>query len=224
MRQQRSKTAGRFLATVAIAAWAAVAAAAQPPSADAYSPCREQLASGHRDYDSAYCFYQVTLDRRLWDEGARMFEELISRDPKNTWLVLAYGHVYLTRNPDRAEALYRRFVSRVPRSRRCRRRGGRPHQSRQRPSAQGTGRPGATGGRTGDRARCSVVRPAREGAGLDHRGRSSCSRPPETRRRIPALETGPGSATCRSAVSPRAVVAHRARCSGVPDRVASTKR
>jgi hypothetical protein len=78
------------------------------PARDPFAACRERLAQKPDDYDSAYCFYEVTRDRRLWDEGARVFEALIARQPRNAWLTLAYGHVYRFREPDRAEYLYRK--------------------------------------------------------------------------------------------------------------------
>ena len=80
-----------------------VAAAAQDP----FAKCAEQFAQKPDDYESAYCFYQVTFEKSLWDEGARLFDGLIAKSPENLWLPLAYGHVYRSRDPKRAEALYR---------------------------------------------------------------------------------------------------------------------
>ena len=77
------------------------------PEPDPYVSCREQFAQKPDDYESAYCFYQITLDERRWDEGARVFDELIAAHPHNLWLPLAYGHVYRTRDANRAERLYR---------------------------------------------------------------------------------------------------------------------
>ena len=79
------------------------AAAAQDPFAN----CAEQFAQKPDDYESAYCFYEVTLQKSLWDDGARLFDGLIAQHPANLWLPLAYGHVYRSRDPERAEALYR---------------------------------------------------------------------------------------------------------------------
>ena len=80
--------------------------AAQAP-VDPFSACTARFARTPDDYDSAYCFYEVTIQKSLWDDGARIFERLIAEQPKNLWLPLAYGHVYRTRDPARAEALYR---------------------------------------------------------------------------------------------------------------------
>ena len=77
------------------------------PGPDPYATCRERFAQQPDDYESAYCFYQVTIDERRWDEGARVFDDLIAAHPGNLWLPLAYGHVYRTRDPNRAERLYR---------------------------------------------------------------------------------------------------------------------
>ena len=86
--------------------WPAGVSAA--PGPDPYARCRERFAQQPDDYESAYCFYQVTIDERRWDEGARVFDDLIAAHPGNLWLPLAYGHVYRTRDPNRAERLYRR--------------------------------------------------------------------------------------------------------------------
>lgn len=80
---------------------------AQPP-ADPFAACATRFAAAPNDYDSAYCFYEVTIQKSLWAEGARIFERLIADQPENLWLPLAYGHVYRTRDPERAEALYRK--------------------------------------------------------------------------------------------------------------------
>ena len=81
----------------------AVAAAAQDP----FVKCSEQFAQKPDDYESAYCFYEVTFEKSLWEDGARLFDGLIAKSPENLWLPLAYGHVYRSRDPKRAEALYR---------------------------------------------------------------------------------------------------------------------
>ena len=77
------------------------------PAPDPYVACRERFARQPHDYESAYCFYQITIDQRRWDEGARVFDSLIAAHPSNLWLPLAYAHVYRTRDPSRAERLYR---------------------------------------------------------------------------------------------------------------------
>ena len=82
----------------------AVAAAADDP----FAKCSEQFARKPDDYESSYCFFEVTLQKSLWEDGARLFDRLIEQHPANLWLPLAYGHVYRTRDPERAEALYRR--------------------------------------------------------------------------------------------------------------------
>lgn len=106
----------RVAVLAAAVAWAE-AAAAQVPSvaasakaepADPFATCEQQFRRAPRDYESAYCFYRVTFERRLWADGARVFDDLIARHPDNAWLVLAYGHIHRSRDPDRAEALYRR--------------------------------------------------------------------------------------------------------------------
>jgi hypothetical protein len=87
---------------------ALVVPAGAEPARDPFAACRDRLAERPDDYDSSYCFYEVTRDRRLWDEGARVFEALIAQQPHNAWLTLAHGHVYRFREPDRAERLYRK--------------------------------------------------------------------------------------------------------------------
>ena len=87
-------------------AWHAVVAAAGP-APDPYAACRTRFAQHPDDYESAFCFYRITIDQRRHDEGSRVFEDLIAAHPNNLWLRLAYGHVYRTRDPNRAERLYR---------------------------------------------------------------------------------------------------------------------
>ena len=96
----------RLLGAAAVAAQVltAVAAAADDP----FTKCAEQFARKPDDYESAYCFYEVTLQKSLWEDGARMFDGLIAQHPTNLWLPLAYGHVYRSRDPGRAETLYRK--------------------------------------------------------------------------------------------------------------------
>jgi hypothetical protein len=88
-------------------AWALAMSAGAAPGPDPYAACRQRLAQHPDDYESAFCFYQVTATDLRWAEGARVFDELIATHPGNRWLVLAYGHVYRTRKPERAEQLYR---------------------------------------------------------------------------------------------------------------------
>ena len=62
----------RLCMTAAVAAQmlTAVAFAADDP----FAKCAEQFARKPDDYESAYCFYEVTLQKNLWDEGARTFD------------------------------------------------------------------------------------------------------------------------------------------------------
>jgi tetratricopeptide (TPR) repeat protein len=82
-------------------------ATASPPAPDPFASCREQLRAKPQDYESAYCFYTVASQPGLWDQGKRLFEELIRQQPDNLWLSLAFGHVLRDRDPDAAERLYR---------------------------------------------------------------------------------------------------------------------
>ena len=82
-----------------------VAASAQD---DPFATCRQQFASKPDNYDSAYCFYEVGQQKGRSDDSAKIFDGLIAQQPDNLWLPLAYGHVYRTRDPRRAEMLYRR--------------------------------------------------------------------------------------------------------------------
>jgi CHAT domain-containing protein len=91
------------MAALAMQVAIAGAALAQDP----FAACSEQFARKPDNYDSAYCFYEVTQQKSLWDDGARIFDRLIAAHPDNLWLPLAYGHVYRARDPQRAEALYR---------------------------------------------------------------------------------------------------------------------
>ena len=74
---------------------------------DPFARCRERFAHQPDDYESAFCFYQITIDERRWDESARVFDDLMAAHPDNLWLPLAYGHVNRSRDPNRAERLYR---------------------------------------------------------------------------------------------------------------------
>jgi tetratricopeptide (TPR) repeat protein len=85
----------------------AVAARVSGHASDPFAACRERLAAKPDDYDSAYCFYQVARDGIPTQEAARVFEGLIHAQPANFWLPLAYGHVYRTLDPGRAERLFR---------------------------------------------------------------------------------------------------------------------
>lgn len=89
-----------------MAALSVVAVAAQP--ADPFAACADRFLRTPDDYDAAYCFYEVAQQQKRWDEGARRFEQLIAAHPTNYWLPLAFGHVYRSRDPQRAEALYTR--------------------------------------------------------------------------------------------------------------------
>jgi CHAT domain-containing protein len=80
-------------------------------ASDAGNPfvkCWDRFERNPEDYESAYCFYEVTFQNRLWAEGGRLFEQLIDDDPENFWLPLAYGHLHRNRDPDRTVSLYRR--------------------------------------------------------------------------------------------------------------------
>src|SRR4029079_16342338 len=91
--------------------WAAAANAASGP--DPYARCRERFAQRPDAHESAFCLYQITSGELRWKEGARLFDALIAAHPRNLWLVLASGHVYRTRDPNRAERLYRLGGARV---------------------------------------------------------------------------------------------------------------
>ncbi len=98
----------RLIVRISVAAAAALLLAADAMAVDdPFASCRQTFAGKPDDYESAYCFYEVTAQKNLWDEGARVFDALIAEHPSNLWLPLAYGHVYRTREPARAEALYR---------------------------------------------------------------------------------------------------------------------
>jgi len=74
---------------------------------DPFEPCRQRFDRAPDNYDSAFCFYQVTLKGVPWQQAARVFDQLVQTHPANFWLRLAYGHVYRTRDPNRAEWLFR---------------------------------------------------------------------------------------------------------------------
>ncbi len=78
---------------------------------DPYAACHEQFSRAPADYDSSYCFYRVTFEERRWEDGDRILADLIARDPQNAWLVLTRGHIHRGRDPDKAEALYRRAAA-----------------------------------------------------------------------------------------------------------------
>jgi tetratricopeptide (TPR) repeat protein len=79
---------------------------------DPFADCRRQLAAAPDDYDSSFCFFTVTYQRQIWEDGIRAFDALMRQQPDNHWLPLAFGHVHRNRLPhpdvDAAEALYRR--------------------------------------------------------------------------------------------------------------------
>jgi tetratricopeptide (TPR) repeat protein len=95
----------RISAALAMATHVVTASASR---ADPFAGCHEQFARNPDNYDSAYCFFEVTIQHRLLAEGIRLFEDLTQRHPHNLWLPLAHGHVFRTSDPARAEALYRR--------------------------------------------------------------------------------------------------------------------
>jgi CHAT domain-containing protein len=100
----------RHAAAVTLAAACALttfAAAPQAQRPDAFATCRDRFVRAPDDYESAYCFYEVTFRERLWEDGSREFARLIAAHPDNFWLPMAYGHVYRERDAARAEALYR---------------------------------------------------------------------------------------------------------------------
>lgn len=84
-----------------------VAARAFGLEPDPFGTCRQRFAREPDSYDSAFCFYQVTLKGVPWQRAVRVFDQLIRMHPGNFWLRLAYGHVYRTRDPERAERLFR---------------------------------------------------------------------------------------------------------------------
>jgi tetratricopeptide (TPR) repeat protein len=97
--------AARLSVTLVLGACAPAIAAAP---ADPFDACRQQFRAKPQEYDSAYCFYTVSQRPGLWADGKRVFENLIREDPANLWLSLVYGHVLRDREPDAAEAQYRR--------------------------------------------------------------------------------------------------------------------
>ena len=99
----------RIAVTAATLGCAALTAAQVSP--DPFAACREQLGRAPRDYEAAYCFYRVSVEGHLLAEGARTIDDLIARQPDNSWLVLVSGHIRRSGDPDRAEALYRRAAS-----------------------------------------------------------------------------------------------------------------
>jgi CHAT domain-containing protein/tetratricopeptide (TPR) repeat protein len=107
---------------VVLGAWFGIAVALTltaraTASPDPFAECRKQFADKPRDYDSAYCFYRVAIRQQLWDDGVRAFDALERAHAGNFWLPLAYGHLFRDRDPDRAEALYRRAADGFQRQR-----------------------------------------------------------------------------------------------------------
>lgn len=76
-------------------------------ASDGFAVCRERFAQKPDDYESAACFSRLAVQLDMWAESTRVFEALIKAHPRNFWLRLAYGDAWVTRNPDRAEGLYR---------------------------------------------------------------------------------------------------------------------
>jgi tetratricopeptide (TPR) repeat protein len=75
--------------------------------ADPFSGCAAQFAAQPDDYPSSYCFFLVAQREKLWDEAARRLDKLRASHPRNFWLTLARGNLEWTRDPARAEGLYR---------------------------------------------------------------------------------------------------------------------
>ena len=94
-------------AALAVVAFVPVAVAAP---ADPFEACRRQFQAKPQEYESAYCFYTVAQQPGHWADGKRVVEELIGGAPDNLWLKLAYGHVLRDRQPDAAEAQYKRVA------------------------------------------------------------------------------------------------------------------
>jgi tetratricopeptide (TPR) repeat protein len=97
-----------LLCALALAAAGRVFAAG---AADPMAPCLNRFAQQPDDYDSAYCFYRLTLDGHSWQASARQLEALMADHPGNFWLPLAYGHMYRARDPVRTETLYRQAAN-----------------------------------------------------------------------------------------------------------------
>ncbi|HVQ30121.1 MAG TPA: CHAT domain-containing protein [Vicinamibacteria bacterium] len=74
---------------------------------DPFSGCAAQFAARPDDYPSSYCFFQVAQQEKRWDEAARRLDELRATHPRNFWLTLTRGNLEWTRDPARAEGLYR---------------------------------------------------------------------------------------------------------------------
>ena len=102
---------GAVLCLVHALALTEAAGARAATTSDPLATCRERFAAKPDDYESAACFSRLALDDRLWGESTRTFEALIAAHPGNFWLPLAYGSAWVTRNPDRAERLYRQAAA-----------------------------------------------------------------------------------------------------------------
>jgi hypothetical protein len=98
-------TVGAFVCVMHVLVLVDVMRAA--PSRDPFASCRERFADKPDEYESADCFTRVARDGHMWVESRRVFEALIDAHPDNFWLLLAYGDAWDTRDPDRAEQLYR---------------------------------------------------------------------------------------------------------------------
>lgn len=80
--------------------------AGQTQAPDVYARCRDAFAR-RADYDAAFCFAQTTMETQQWREGERVFDALAAAQPGNPSIRLAYGHLFRTRDPRRAETLFR---------------------------------------------------------------------------------------------------------------------
>ena len=88
--------------------WVLVDVTRAADTRDPFAPCRERFAEKPDEYESSDCFSRIAGDVHTWVEATRVFEALIEAHPNNFWLPLAYGNAWDTRNPERAEQLYRR--------------------------------------------------------------------------------------------------------------------
>ena len=86
---------------------ASLLAGGRPARADPFSGCAAQFAARPDVYPSSYCFFLVAQQEKRWEEAARRLDALRASHPRNFWLTVARGNVEWTRDPTRAEALYR---------------------------------------------------------------------------------------------------------------------
>jgi tetratricopeptide (TPR) repeat protein len=96
-----------FPRTGPVVAFAVLLACDRSAAADPFSGCAAQFAARPDDYPSSYCFFLVAQQEKRWEEAARRLDALRERHPRNFWLTLARGNIEWTRDPARAEALYR---------------------------------------------------------------------------------------------------------------------